>query len=304
MDIARLRALRALADRGTVTATAAALHCTPSAISQQIRSLAGELGVALTEPAGRGIRLTDAGRALVRHADVVIAAADRAEAELDAYRRNPRGRVRVALFPSGALLLLAGLLRRMAAIDGLAVECRDVDMSYGQVPALVADYDLVVTHRDEHAPPLDDERLNIVHLLREPLDVALPPGHHLVGSRQLELARLASEPWIGVDVGMPVDDVLRSLAVRTGVRPRIVQRINDFRIVEELVAAGFGVALLPRYTTAGHGGRRLVRRPLVGIQAARHVEVVLRKGAADRPGVAAILDALRAEAAAVAAVEP
>lgn len=301
MDIVRLRTLRALADRGTIIATAAALHRTPSAVSQQIKSLSAELGVALTEPAGRGIRLTDAGKALVRHADVVIAAAEQAEAELDIYRRNPRGRVRVALFPSGALLLLAGLLRRMAAISGPVVECRDMDMGYHEVPDLVADYDLVVAHRDEHAAPLDDERLEIVHLLREPLDVALPPGHHLANHRQVELAQLVGERWIGVNVGMPVDDVLRSLVTRTGVPPQIVQRINDFKIIEELVADGFGVALLPRYTTDDRDGQRLLRRPLVGIRAARHVEVVLRRGSAERPDIATVLEALRAETAAVTA---
>ena len=71
MDVVRLRAFREFAERGTVTAAAAALHCTPSAVSQQIRSLAADLGVELTEPAGRGLRLTDAGRVLLDRADAL-----------------------------------------------------------------------------------------------------------------------------------------------------------------------------------------------------------------------------------------
>jgi DNA-binding transcriptional LysR family regulator len=74
MDIGRLRTLREFADRGSVTAAAKALHCTPSAVSQQLRALQGDVGLALTEPAGRGLRLTDAGRALVARADDVLAA--------------------------------------------------------------------------------------------------------------------------------------------------------------------------------------------------------------------------------------
>ncbi|WP_116051202.1 LysR family transcriptional regulator [Amycolatopsis palatopharyngis] len=296
MDIGRLRTLREFADRGSVIAAARALHCTPSAVSQQLRALQAEVGLPLTEPAGRGLRLTDAGRALVTRADDVLAALQRAESELDTYRSVPRGRVRVAVFPSAALMLLPGLLRRIAEHDRLDVEVRDVDMTPPEVPGLVADFDVVVTHRDEHAEPFDSERLEVVRLLREPLDVALPPGHPLGDRERVDLTELAGERWIGVDVGFPVDDVLRSLATRTGVRPQVVHRINDFRIIEALVADGHGIALLPRYTMDTAGQRRLLRRPLAGIRAARLVEAVLRVGASARPAVAAVLEALSAEA--------
>lgn len=283
--------LREFADRGSVTAAARALHCTPSAVSQQLRVLQREVGLPLTEPAGRGLRLTDAGRALVTHADEVLAVLDRAEAELDTYRSAPRGLVRLAIFPSAALMLLPGLLRRTARLQGLDVEVRDVNMTPPDVPGLLADFDIVVAHRDEHAEPFPPGRLDVVHLVREPLDIALPAGHPLASRGTVGLAELAREAWISVDVGFPVDDVLRSLTIRTGIRPRIVQRINDFRITEALVAAGHGIALLPRYTFNVPGGR-LVRRPLSGIRAARHVEAVLRTGASARPAVAAVLSCL------------
>ncbi|MGW7530928.1 LysR family transcriptional regulator [Amycolatopsis sp. NPDC054798] len=299
MDLGRLRTLREFADRGSVTAAARALHCTPSAISQQLRALQAEVGIALTEPAGRGLRLTDAGRALVARADDVLAALDRAEAELDTYRSAPRGRVRIAIFQSAGLMLLPGLLRRIEQHENLEVDVRDVDMVPSQVPGLVADYDVVVAHRDEHAAEFDTERLDVFPLLREPLDVALPVGHRLARNRRVGLADLADERWISVDHGFPVDDVLRSLTVRTGVRPQIVQRINDFRITERLVAAGHGIALMPRYTMDTRRGSGLVCRPLAGIRAARLVEVVCRTGAANRPAVATVIDEMRAEVAAL-----
>ncbi|WP_326566866.1 LysR family transcriptional regulator [Amycolatopsis rhabdoformis] len=299
MDLGRLRTLREFADRGSVTAAARALHCTPSAVSQQLRALQSEVGLPLTEPDGRGLRLTDAGRALVARADEVLAALDRAESELDTYRSAPRGRVRIAIFQSAGLMLLPGLLTRVAAYDGLEVDVRDVDMTPSDVPALVADYDVVVTHRDEHAGAFSSDRLEVVPLLREPLDVALPAGHPLARRRRVDLADLADERWISVDHGFPVDDVLRSLTVRTGVRPQIVQRINDFRITERLVAAGHGIALLPRYTMDTRRGSGLVGRPLAGIRAARLVEVVCRRGALSRPAVATVIAELRAEVAAL-----
>ncbi|MFI5607193.1 LysR family transcriptional regulator [Amycolatopsis sp. NPDC051903] len=297
MDLGRLRTLREFADRGSVTAAATALHCTPSAVSQQLRALQAEVGLPLTEPDGRGLRLTDAGRALVTRADEVLAALDRAESELDTYRSAPRGRVRIAIFQSAGLMLLPGLLTRVAQFDGLEVDVRDVDMTPSDVPSLVADYDVVVAHRDEHAPEFSSDRLEIVPLLREPLDVALPAGHVLARRRRVDLADLADERWISVDHGFPVDDVLRSLTVRTGVRPQIVQRINDFRITERLVAAGHGIALLPRYTMDTRRGSGLVGRPLAGIRAARLVEVVCRRGALSRPAVSTVIAELRAEVA-------
>ncbi|TDC92144.1 LysR family transcriptional regulator [Saccharopolyspora aridisoli] len=293
MDVRRLRLLRELADRGTVTAVANALSYTPSSVSQQIRALQAEVGVRLTEPAGRGLRLTDAGWALATRADEVLAALDRAEAELDTYRSSPRGVVRVAMFPSGAFLLLPGVLRRIAEHPQVRLEARDVDMVPSEVPRLTADFDLVVTHRDDQAPPHDGDRVAVTPLLREPLDVAMPLGHPLAGRERVELTELVGEPWLSVDIGFPVDDVLRSLAVRTGVRPIVVQRINDFRVTEALVAAGHGIALLPRYTV---NSSQLVMRPLAGVRAGRNIEVVSRKGATERPAVQVALDALTAEA--------
>jgi len=301
MDVQRLRVLRELADRGSVTAVAAALSFTPSAISQQLKTLADEVGLPLTEPAGRGLRLTDAGHALVVEAERVLAALARAEAAVERLRTQPRGVVRVALFPSGARMLLPGLLRRLDAEPGIELQCRDVDMTPAEVPALAADFDIVVSHRDETAPAPPTTRWQVVPLLREPLDVALPPGHRLARRRRLRLEELADEDWISVGVGWPVDDVLRSLAVATGATPRVVQRINDFAVTEELVAAGHGIALLPRYSTDDRGGRRLVCRPLAGVRAGRLVEAVLRTSTAQRPAARAVLDALRAEADALTA---
>jgi DNA-binding transcriptional LysR family regulator len=122
----------------------------------------------------------------------------------------------------------------------------------------------------------------------------LPPGHPLGRHRRLRLDQLAGEPWISVAVGWPVDDVLRSLTSHTGTRPRVVQRINDFAVTEELVAAGVGVALLPRWSTDDRGGRRFLRRPLAGVRAARLIEVVMRESAAERPAVRTVVEALQA----------
>jgi DNA-binding transcriptional LysR family regulator len=299
MDVRRLRILRELADRGSVAAVAAALSFTPSAISEQLRTLEAESGLTLTEPHGRGIRLTEAGQELAGHADQVLAALAGAEAAARRYRSEPHGVVRVAMFQSAARLLLPGLLHRVAALPQIEARFTDMDMVPPEVPGLAADYCLVVAHRDEHAPPFPTDRWQVVFLLREPLDVVLPRGHPLARRRRLSLQDLADEPWISTQEGFPADDVLRSVALRTGTAPQVVQRINDFGVTEELVAGGHGIALLPRYSTDNRRGRRLARRPLAGVRAARSIEVVARRSTLARPAVRAVLDALRAEADAV-----
>src|SRR5260370_17231778 len=100
MDVERLRLLRELADRGTVNAAADAMSLTPSAVSQQLKILQREAGVPLLEPDGRRLRLTDAGRILVTRTDEVLAALDRAQADMDSYRTTPTRTVRVGLFRS------------------------------------------------------------------------------------------------------------------------------------------------------------------------------------------------------------
>ncbi|OMC50663.1 LysR family transcriptional regulator [Mycolicibacterium fortuitum] len=295
MDVGRLRMLRELADHGTVGAVAQVLSMTPSAVSQQLKILQREAGVPLIEPDGRRVRLTDAGQVLVEHADAVLAALDRARAEMDAYRSTPRGAVSVSLFPSGAAMLLAPLIIR-AAERGVQVLGRDVDVPASRAPAQLADFDVVVVHRDERDVASWGPRFEATELLREPLDVVLPPAHPLADRDNVRLADLADEHWIGVEGGLMVDDVLNSIAIISGVQPRITQRINDFRVVEELVHAGAGIALMPRYVRLA---RELVRVPITDISVARRVEAITRAGAGNRPAVAAVLEDLCAIAAGI-----
>lgn len=295
MNVERLRILREFADRGTAGAVADALSMTPSAVSQQLKILAREAGVPLLEPDGRRLRLTDAGAALVLRADEVLGALDRASAEMASYGASPRGRVRVALFPSGAGLLLPGVLNRLHD-SGTQVDARDEDVPASSVPALLADYDVVLTHRDDSAPATTAPRLEVRTLMREPIDLLLPLTHRLASEESVDVRRLVDEEWISVRDGFPVDDVLLSVAAATGVRPRVIQRINDFRVTEELVARGHGVALMPRYAV-GHPG--VITRPLAGVRAGRIYELATRPNATTLPAIAATVDAFEKEAAAV-----
>ncbi|WP_433208004.1 LysR family transcriptional regulator [Nocardia sp. CA-107356] len=297
MAVERLRVLREFADRGTIAAVAEALSMTPSAVSQQLKVLGKEAGVALLEPDGRRVRLTDAGHALVIRADEVLGAMDRAVAEMAHYRGSARGRVRVALFPSGAALLLPRVLPALAD-SGVEVIARDEDLPPSEVPRLLADYDIVLTHRDERSPSIAGPRVSTSVIMREPTDVVVAPTHPLAARTEVTPAELAEETWLSVRGGFPVDDVLRSIATMTGVQPRIAQRLNDFRVIETLVAANYGVALMPRWAVA-HPNLAVLR--LAGVRAARLYELATRPHAITRPAIATVLQAFRTAAAQVAA---
>lgn len=152
-----------------------------------------------------------------------------------------------------------------------------------------------------HEDQLDERRarrprFSSTVLLREPIDVLLAPEHGLAARDHVRLSDLADEDWIGVEAGLMADDVLKSIATLSGVQPRITQRVNDFRVAEELVHAGIGIALVPRYVTLA---RDLVRLPISDIRVARRIEAVTRAGAAARPSVAVVLDELRSIAAGI-----
>src|ERR1700755_2067072 len=114
IEVGRLRALDAVASYGTVLAASAALHCTPSAVSQQIGKLERETGATLVEKDGRRIRLTEAGRVLAAHAGKVLAALDEAEAALAAQRDTVTGRLTVAAFATACRGLMPHALHRLA----------------------------------------------------------------------------------------------------------------------------------------------------------------------------------------------
>ncbi|WP_369054612.1 LysR family transcriptional regulator [Kineococcus terrestris] len=293
MDVDALAALAAVRSQGGVTRAAAVLHVSPSAVSQRLAALTRAAGTPLTERGGRRLRLTPAGEALADAAVEVAAALERARTAARDSQQRPTGLVRVSAFASGAELLFPGLLTRVAGFPGVRVECSDEDVALDAFAPLTDRLDVVVAHRPETAPAwtAHPAQVSTTPLLREPLDVALAVGHPLAGRSGLDPGDLVGQEWIAVREGFPVAPVLDAVAGRDG-PARIVQRVNDFHVVLALVAAGHGLALLPRFTCGHHPGVRLV--PLTGVRAGRLVEALVRPDKAERPVVRLVLDELAA----------
>ena len=296
MDVNALALLRELGERGSVTEVAYALGKSPSAVSQQLKTLQRQLDVALVERVGRGVQLTDAGRALADSSIGVATAIAQAEATWSAYRGGASGTVRIAVFFSAAELLVPGLLTRMRAHPAITVEVADRDVSQDDFAALTSDFDIVVAHRSDDVIPPERSRLRVVPLLREPLDVALPLDHALASKSSVTPLDVIAEDWIGVPRDYPIDRVLGAMSAQAGVMARVIYRTTHLPLTEKLVAAGHGIALLPRHTSLERSAGRYRLVPLAHLRAGRQLELLMRPDRAARRAVAIVLDEIVAEA--------
>jgi DNA-binding transcriptional LysR family regulator len=290
MDERQLRILRELGELGSVTAVAEALLVTPSAISQQLRLLQRSIPVPLTERRGRRLVLTDAGQTLAGSAIEVETALERARRSVGEFLDRPDGEVSVAAFHSAAAAFFPLLLRALAPDGAPAPRLADADVPQEEFPRLTREYDLVLAHRLDHAPPWP-RTVTATTLLREPLDVAMPATHPLAAKRRVTPRDVAGEPWITVHDGFPVLAVVEAISAAAGTRLRLGHRINDFAVAAEAVAAGGGLALMPRWTTRPHPD--VLLRPLSGVRARRHIDVLHRPERTARTAVRTVLQELQ-----------
>nr|WP_203672242.1 MULTISPECIES: LysR family transcriptional regulator [unclassified Streptomyces] len=288
-----MRTLRAVADHRTLTAAAAALYLTPSAVSQQLAALEQEVGHQLLVRDGRGVRLTAAGEILAAHGNTVLAQLERAEAELAAYAAGHAGEVTVASFATGIATVVAPAMTELGTSHpGIRLRVRDAEGDASLTMVLDGHADLAVAVEYRGAPREDDERLSRVPLYAEPFDAVLPRSHRLADSASVRVADLAEEPWIGPYPGNPCHEVVMLACEFAGFQPRVTHSSDDFRAVAALAGAGAGVALVPRSALRGVDLPEVVVLPVAGDPATRRVFAAVRRGAEQHPLVRPVLDAL------------
>ncbi len=247
LSLVRLKVLAEVVGRGSFSGAADALSYTQSAVSQAIARLEAETGATLVVRDRRGVRPTAAGAVLLEHADAIFAQVEAAEDELAALLGLRGGRLRVASFPSaGATLMpeaVATFRRRHPHIELSLAEGEPEEIA----PRLRAgEFDLALLFVFPAATEATEGRLSITPLLRDPMQVALPAGHRLVGKQPLELADLSDEEWVQTSSASPcARHVVRS-CLAAGFEPRVSFESDDYATVQGLVAAGVGVALIPR----------------------------------------------------------
>ncbi|GAB3810725.1 LysR family transcriptional regulator [Micromonospora zhanjiangensis] len=290
IDVRRMQVLRAVVASGSVTAAAGHLGYTPSAVSQQIAALEKETGTVLLERVGRGVRPTAAGRLLTAHAAVIGRHVAEAETALADLRAGRTGRLSVRYFASvGPTLLAPALARLRREHPGVAVDPRlaepdplpDVERGH-------ADLAVVVRRPDTAAPA----GVRLAHLRDDAYRAVLPAGHPLAARRVIDLADLAGEPWVGSEPPGPCRDALLDGCAAAGFSPDVVATSEDYATAQGFVAAGLGVALIPRL---GLGTRHpgVTVRPVRNPEPVRAVHAAVRDTAPPHPALAALLDALR-----------
>lgn len=301
LDVHRLRLLRELRLRGTISAVAAALSYTPSAVSQQLAVLEKEAGVALLERVGRRVRLTRQGEILAGHADLIIDQLDEAEADLARSREEIAGRVRIAMFQSALHALLPEVLDRLAeAHPKLRVEVEERDPPRAAALLLTHDVDIALTEEYPGDPLALPAGLVSQDLCRDGMSIAVPRRIAADVERAWsgrttirDLAVLAGEPWVLDPKEMAPRTWVESLCLRAGFSPDIRYESVDVLSQLRLVESGHAVAVVPDLMWLVHQPKTALL-PIPGRPLRRRVKTLVRRGSVGHPAVAAVREALLA----------
>ncbi len=243
MDVRRLLVFREVARAGSISAAARVIGWTQPAVSQHLRALEREVGSGLLLRGAGGVELTEPGRVLLARADAVAGQLHMAGEELAAMTELRRGTVRLAAYPSAAATLVprvvAEMLSRHPDID--------VTLTEAEPPEAVrlvqaADVDVAVVFGYD-GPPVAGAGLHWRRLADEPVHLVLPPRHRLAERSLIAAGDLAGEGWLMGCVRCREHAV--AVCTAAGFQPRVRHSSDDTVVVQNLVAVGLGVALLP-----------------------------------------------------------
>jgi DNA-binding transcriptional LysR family regulator len=247
LDVRRMRVLREVADRGSFSAAAESLSFTQSAISQQVAALERETGATLLERGPRGVRLTDAGRALVRHADAILARLDDAEEELAALAGLRGGRLRLASFQSaGATLVpraVAAFRSRHPDVELSMVEAEPED---AQERLRAGEIDLALVYDFEPVPGSLSPDLELFPLIDDTYQAVVAKDHPLAGRQRLKMSDLSDDPWIASSPRCGCRAITERACSDAGFEARVAFEADETMSAMALVAAGVGVTIFPR----------------------------------------------------------
>jgi molybdate transport repressor ModE-like protein len=291
MDPRRVLLFRAVARSGSLSAAARELGTTQSAVSQQLSQLEREVGGALLVRTTRGTDLTEAGRALLARADAVHSALHLAGEELAAFAQLRAGTVRLASFPSAAATLVPAAVRGLHDDHpGVEVTLVETEPPEAWTAVLSGDVDVALVFGYD-GPPDEDGSLAWVPLGVEATRLVLPPG---AGAPQRMTTRwLSGQDWVAGCERCRQHLVASCRAA--GFEPRLLHESDDYVVVQNLVAHGLGVTVLPDLALTAFRHPEVDVRPAIGF-GERHVGMVHRPGADAVPAIRALMERFQAGA--------
>ena len=296
LNVGRLRVLREVARTGSMSAAAEALSFSQPAISHQIAKLEQETGTKLIERVPRGVRLTEAGELLARHADTVIGHPQRAESELDDLLSLRGGRLRLAAFPSAFVQLVSASIAELRARHpGVEVVLSEVGREDASARIESGELDLAVVWEYDFAPSQAGAGLRRTPLMDDRMYLMLAGDHPTAEAPRLRLWDLRNENWVQVMQGGPASRAIYRTFSRAGFEPHVVFETDDLQTIQGLVAAGVGASLVSGMSLPTLR-QDLAVRSLGGAAPLRHV-FALTPGEGDRsPATAPMLAILEEQA--------
>ncbi|KRD14358.1 LysR family transcriptional regulator [Mycobacterium sp. Root265] len=246
LDTNRMFTLREVAAHGTITAAAEALGYTTSAVSQQIAKLEKEAGQPLLERHARGIVLTEAGRAVVRHTERILIELDAADAELAEIRGLRAGVLAIGTFPTAGSSLLPLVIKEfktrhpgvdLTVLSGRFARLIDALRRRETELSLLWDYEW---------NRIDDPTLTYHHLMNDPTMLLVSERHRLADRDSISISELRDEAWVVRADDHPVAQTLEKLCQQGGFTPRTSVFAHDYGEVQAMVAVELGVAIAPR----------------------------------------------------------
>jgi DNA-binding transcriptional LysR family regulator len=250
MEFKQLRVLQAVGETGSFSAAADRLDYTQPAVSKIVATLERQLGTTLVDRGIRPLRLTEAGSALAQRAAAAFEQIAAAELEVEAIANVSSGSLRVGTFSSaGAVLVVDALRAFRTSHPEVDVSITEIGMPSALTRSLRrGDLDLGVSFDYPEIGDTFGDDLHLEHLLDDPFDVVVPRGHRLERKQTIRFADLGRENWLLGDFGAdsPSFRMIDRRCRDAGFDPKVVYRINDCQMAQALVAAGEGIALLPR----------------------------------------------------------
>ncbi|KAB2350905.1 LysR family transcriptional regulator [Actinomadura rudentiformis] len=293
MDLQRLRLLNELRSRRTIAAVADALSYSPSTVSHQLSELQREVGVTLFERDGRRLRLTEAAHVLARHADVLLARVELAEAEVAATAGAVTGVVRIVAFQTAAFLLAPALADLAARHPGLRIETVMSEPDEALEALERRGCDLAICDEYEAVPRRRPAGFAFEELHVERVKLVVPRDHRVAGGTPVRIRDLESEVWAG---GAPTEShgrlIIEVCRKHGGFTPDRRHQTCDVLALLALVSAGQAVTLLPELARPERDPAVAVL-PIAGQPVVRRIFTAVREESLARPALAAVLAALR-----------
>jgi DNA-binding transcriptional LysR family regulator len=290
MELRQLRYLLALAEERHFTRAAAREHIAQPALSQQIRRLEDEIGLALVQRTTRRVALTEAGELLVARARRILAEVDAAQTELQGLRGVQTGHVTVgAMHTMGPVDVSLALAIFHERHPGVELTVREQSSEELAEMLRVDELDLAFLSVTER---IESHGLGLQQLVCEELVAVLPTNHRLARRRRVRMAELSDEEFISYRDGSRLREVLVSAGRAAGYEPRVTLESNESQRIRRLVARGLGVAILPRSDAEGPGDEIAVVT-LISPGLTREITLAWRQGRRHAPAAAEFLELAR-----------